>query len=564
MKNMLATKTLCGVLAAAAFAVLAVGSVGSSANAATLWWDNAGGTANDWVDVNNWSTTVGGGSTPAAIPGASDVATFSATPIVGTAQTVNLNANQSVLGIAVESTVTQSITIQGGGTIRTLTIGADGVTNASNGVGSVQIGVAGSGTQNVNLTLNGSQSWINNGSQRIAVHGAVTGLGSPTFTNNGTGTGGVLFTSPEGINSTVNKFVQDSATSILSLRAGSNIGNAFSGGVEVRQGTLQFGNADSNLGTGTLTLGVNGGTGAVTALTTDNSNRSFANPIVLATGHTGTITIQLTEDQVGVSHSKTFTGGITGTNSFTIQNNGGDDTLTFSTNAINNIGTITHTGTATTGVTTINAVIGSNVTGLTQSGPAGLVLNGNNTFTGPTTISGGTLTLGATGALASSPISVGLGGTFNVSAKSGFSLASGQTLGGLGTLVGATTFAPGSLLAFDPTGPLVAQSTLTFSSFGISSLANVNWGSLNLDSPYTLIDGVQDFASAGLNNFGEVNKFNVGGGRQAYFQASGTDLQLVVVPEPAGIALAGLGVAAAAWGFRRRVRRDEPTAAARS
>jgi autotransporter-associated beta strand protein len=204
------------------------------------------------------------------------------------------------------------------------------------------------------------------------------------------------------------------------------------------------------------------------------------------------------------------------------------------------------------------------VTGLTQSGPAGLVLNGNNTFTGPTTISGGTLTLGATGALASSPISVGLGGTFNVSAKSGFSLASGQTLGGLGTLVGATTFAPGSLLAFDPTGPLVAQSTLTFSSFGISSLANVNWGSLNLDSPYTLIDGVQDFASAGLNNFGEVNKFNVGGGRQAYFQASGTDLQLVVVPEPAGIALAGLGVAAAAWGFRRRVRRDEPTAAARS
>jgi hypothetical protein len=162
---------------------------------------------------------------------------------------------------------------------------------------------------------------------------------------------------------------------------------------------------------------------------------------------------------------------------------------------------------------------------------------------------------------------VGLGGTFNVSAKSGFSLASGQTLGGLGTLVGATTFGGGSLLAFDPTGPLVAQNTLTFSSFGISSLANVNWGSLATDSPYTLISGVQDFASAGLNNFGESSKFDVGGGREAYFQAGGvggTALQLVVVPEPAGIALAGLGVAAAAWGFRRRVRRDEPTAAARS
>jgi hypothetical protein len=195
------------------------------------------------------------------------------------------------------------------------------------------------------------------------------------------------------------------------------------------------------------------------------------------------------------------------------------------------------------------------------------VLNGNNAFTGPTTISGGTLTLGATGALASSPISVGSGGTFNVSAKSGFSLASGQTLGGLGTLVGATTFNTGSFLAFDPTGPLVAQNQLTFFSFGISSLANVNWGSLATDSPYTLISGVQDFASAGLNNFGESSKFDVGGGREAYFQAGGvggTALQLVVVPEPAGIALAGLGVAAAAWGFRRRVRRDEPTAAARS
>jgi autotransporter-associated beta strand protein len=533
-----------------------------------LYWDNSGGTANSWGDASNWSTTVAGGSSPSAAAGAGDVARFSATPIVGTAQTVNLNANQSVLGLAVESAVTQGITFQGGGTIRTLTIGADGVTNASNGAGSVQIGVANSATQNVNLTLNGSQSWANNGTQPINVRGAVTGLGSPTFTNNGTGTGGVGFGSPEGINNTVNKFVQDSATSTLSLRAGSNIANTFSGGVEVRQGTLLFGNADRNLGTGTLTLGVNGGTGAVTALINDNSNRSFANAIVLTTGHTGPITIRMNEDQVGVSHSKTFTGGITGTNSFTIQNDGGDDNLNFDTGSINNVGAITHTGSATTGVTTINSVIDSNVTGLTQSGPAGLVLNGINAFTGPTTINGGTLTLGATGALASSAISVGSGGTFNVSAKSGFSLASGQTLGGLGTLVGATEFGTGSLLAFDPTGPLVAQSTLTFSSFGISSLANVNWGSLATDSPYTLISGVQDFAaSAGLNNFGEVNKFNVGGGREAYFQAGGvggTALQLVVVPEPAGIALAGLGVAAAAWGFRRRVRRDEPTAAARS
>jgi autotransporter-associated beta strand protein len=525
-----------------------------------LYWDNSGGTANSWGDASNWSTTVAGGSSPSAAAGAGDVARFSATPIVGTAQTVNLNANQLVLGLAVESAVTQGITFLGGGTNQTLSIGSSGVTNASNGSGSVTIGSSTAG-QNVAVTLVGSQSWANNGSQNIVVWNGVSGTGSPTFTNNGTGTGSVAFLGS--IASSVSKIVQDSATSQLALRGT----NSFAGGVEVKQGDLFFGNTSSNLGTGTLTLGVNGGTGAVTATVQDNANVSLSNAIVLASGHTGPITIRMNEDQVNVSHSKTFTGGITGTNSFTIQNDGGDDNLNFGTGSINNVGAITHTGTATTGVTTINSVIGSNVTGLTQSGPARLVLNGNNAFTGPTTINGGTLTLGATGALASSPISVGLGGTFNVSAKSGFSLASGQTLGGLGTLVGATTFGGGSLLAFDPTGPLVAQNTLTFSSFGISSLANVNWGSLATDSPYTLISGVQDFASAGLNNFGESSKFDVGGGREAYFQAGGvggTALQLVVVPEPAGIALAGLGVAAAAWGFRRRVRRDEPTAAARS
>jgi autotransporter-associated beta strand protein len=164
--------------------------------------------------------------------------------------------------------------------------------------------------------------------------------------------------------------------------------------VEVRQGTLQFGNDDQNLGTGTLTLGVNGGNGAVTALTTDNSNRSFANPILLATGHTGPITILMTEDNPaspGNVNSKTFTGGITGNNSFTILNNGGNDTLTFSTGSINNVGAITHTGTGT-GVTTINSVIGTNVTGVTQnSATSKMVLTGTNTYTGDTTVSAGIL-----------------------------------------------------------------------------------------------------------------------------------------------------------------------------
>jgi hypothetical protein len=49
-----------------------------------IYWDNSGGTANDWGSVANWSTVVAGGTNPGAIPGSSDVATFSATPIQGT------------------------------------------------------------------------------------------------------------------------------------------------------------------------------------------------------------------------------------------------------------------------------------------------------------------------------------------------------------------------------------------------------------------------------------------------------------------------------------------------
>ena len=566
MKNMLATKTLCGVLAAAAFAVLAVGSVGSSVNAADLWWDNSTHN-NNWDDTANWSTTSGGGSTPGAVPGASDVAKFNATSLT-TAQTVNLLADRSVQGLEFLSTLSNPVTLQSGGATNTLTIGSAGVINAYNsGSGEITIGVVRGqpGDQpstRVNIVLNGDQTWQNNGSKPTYVNEFDTFSGTnSTLTHTGTGTGRLQLAGSTGVTGSI-KFVQDSATSDFWLRQSGS--STYSGGVEVRKGVVFTGNSSTNFGTGTLTLGnAAGGSDAASVVLQENANITFANAIALAPNTTGTLTIQMNEDQVGVSHSKTFTGGITGTNSFTIRNNGGDDNLNFNTGSINNAGTITHTGTATTGVTTINSVIGSNVTGLTQSGPARLVLNGNNTFTGPTTISGGTLTLGATGALASSPISVGSGGTFNVSAKTGFSLANGQTLGGLGTLVGATTFGSGSLLAFDPTGPLIAQNTLTFPSFGISSLANVNWGSLNLDSPYTLIDGVQNFASAGLNNFGEVNKVDVGGGRQAYFQASGTDLQLVVVPEPAAIALAGIGVAAAALG-RRLCRRERPSSAARS
>ncbi len=123
-----------------------------------------------------------------------------------------------------------------------------------------------------------------------------------------------------------------------------------------------------------------------------------------------------------------------------------------------------NTGGVTQGSTIINVPI-TNGTGngaITFVGPWTCTLNGTNLYTENTTITSGTLALGATGSISNSPqISIGNGATFDVSAISTFNLSSSTTLKATGsalpaTIIGGTTVNFGSqpiLFTYDGTHP---------------------------------------------------------------------------------------------------------------
>ena len=109
---------------------------------------------------------------------------------------------------------------------------------------------------------------------------------------------------------------------------------------------------------------------------------------------------------------------------------------------------------------TVGGVIsGAASLGIIKNGPGTLSLNGANTYTGDTTVSGGILVLGASGSIASSTNTiVGSGATFDVSAAS-YTLGASRTLGGSGTVNGNVTDSSTSTILPGGSGTV---GTLTF------------------------------------------------------------------------------------------------------
>lgn len=340
------------------------------------------------------------------------------------------------------------------------------------------------------------------------VSGGFGGSGSPLVTDAGRTIFGMTFTGSAGsyvVGSTATTLYLSSSGIIQKTGSASN--QTVNAALRIMGANATYTLSNTYVNSASLVFGggISGGTAGATVLTLDGTNTSTANRVngVIANGtSTSLALVKNGTGAWGLANNNTFTGGVTlnagtlyirhagalGTGTFTItggtfDNNTGsalantrnnaqawNGDFTFTGSGDYNIGTGTVTLGATRTVTTggstftVGGVIGGGGFGLTKAGAGTMVLGGNNTYTGATTVNAGTLALGAADRIANSSALVLGGGTF---ATGGF----GETLGML-TLNASSTLdfgAGASALVFDDSHSIAWTGTLTLLNFDIGT-----------------------------------------------------------------------------------------------
>ena len=296
------------------------------------------------------------------------------------------------------------------------------------------------------LQIGGADQIMDTANLEVATGGTLAMSGNAETVNGVKLTGGAITGSGSAsvlTSTTAFDFQSGSSTAVLSGTAGItkttggtvSLGRAstYSGGTTLTDGTLQIASSSigsvgsitsSAIGTGTLTL--NGGTlssGSATARTLLNAVTVGGNVILGDTANDGRLTFSADVDLVGSARTLT------------------------TASAINFDGVVSNGG-------------------INKAGAGTLTLGGTSTYTGATTVEGGTLLVSTGGSIAQSSLTtVTTGTTLTANGTVGaVTVSTGGTLNGAGT-VGTTTVA-GTLNPGNSPGVLNVNGNLTMASGG--------------------------------------------------------------------------------------------------
>jgi len=445
------------------------------------------------------------------------------------------------------------------GAIQFITTGANSLTVGGNitlapGAGNGTLVLQGT---NTTLTLNGGAGSI--------VDGGGAGNGNITVQGNFSGSLGLVSATVANIN-----MGQSVGTGTLIINAGQTYNVADN--IRLNNNGVAGSMATITINGGTLNLGDDLGNGETHAgILRFNSAGGTTNQAFVNLNGGGTLKAEsLQRNNVGTDVALNWNDG-------TIQNHSGNNlTISCTTNGYTlNLylaGTGTHTFEADSGRTITvqsTAVLadkaGENGT-LVKTGLGTLLFNGTNTYSGGTTISAGTLALGAAARLTNTvSIAVASNATFDVSAVTGgFTLQAGQTLTGNGLVKGATTIASNAVISpgLNGIGTLTFSNNLTFAGTWNVALTNDTINVLNIIGSLSVSSGaVLDFDITGAQTLNQyafgiysnalgaaTNNFflqNLGPGYSVQYDISlgGNRYEMaVVIPEPSSSALVAGGL----------------------